>query len=264
MKTRHPLAWFVAPYLIVVSNAVGQITIVNPGGAAHIANSNCPAGDGANALQPDPVGYLPPPAAGAAILTELAGGDTPFAGWTFNVGTAFSGTLTIDKYQSKFVADHNSGGDIDIRYQRAATDCPAANLRWIQMVTTSDPLAGATSPYIDPFPSDDPAGMDRPFYWTEAEHPTYSGGANFDLRFVDFSKRFHPPNSNVTWRADLYLVCWDGNTPGVVTIRDGVRWGWNASCTVVPTVSEWGLVVMALIGLTAGTIMYGRRRVSGA
>ena len=29
---------------------------------------------------------------------------------------------------------------------------------------------------------------------------------------------------------------------------------------VVPTVSEWGLAIMTLLGLTAGTIIYGRRR----
>ena len=28
----------------------------------------------------------------------------------------------------------------------------------------------------------------------------------------------------------------------------------------IPTVSEWGLIVMTVLGLSAGTIMYGRRR----
>lgn len=30
----------------------------------------------------------------------------------------------------------------------------------------------------------------------------------------------------------------------------------------IPTVSEWGLVVMTLLGMNAGTIMLGRRRKS--
>jgi len=33
---------------------------------------------------------------------------------------------------------------------------------------------------------------------------------------------------------------------------------------IVPAVSEWGLVVMVLIGLAAGTVMFGRKRVATA
>lgn len=32
----------------------------------------------------------------------------------------------------------------------------------------------------------------------------------------------------------------------------------------IPTVSEWGLIIMALIGLTGGTFVFARRRVRGA
>ena len=32
----------------------------------------------------------------------------------------------------------------------------------------------------------------------------------------------------------------------------------------IPTVSEWGLIVMMLLGLTAGTIMYRQRRPAAA
>ncbi len=31
-------------------------------------------------------------------------------------------------------------------------------------------------------------------------------------------------------------------------------------CEAIPTVSEWGLIIMALLALTAGTIVFGRRR----
>ena len=33
-------------------------------------------------------------------------------------------------------------------------------------------------------------------------------------------------------------------------------------CTgeAIPTVSEWGLIVLTLLGMTAGTVMFGRRR----
>ena len=32
----------------------------------------------------------------------------------------------------------------------------------------------------------------------------------------------------------------------------------------LPAVSEWGLIVMGLLGLTIGTILYGRRRATSA
>ena len=35
-------------------------------------------------------------------------------------------------------------------------------------------------------------------------------------------------------------------------------------CETIPTVSEWGLVVMTLLGCTLGTMLYGRRRVARA
>ena len=34
----------------------------------------------------------------------------------------------------------------------------------------------------------------------------------------------------------------------------------DISCEAIPTVSEWGLVVMMLLGCTLGTVLYGRRR----
>ncbi len=34
----------------------------------------------------------------------------------------------------------------------------------------------------------------------------------------------------------------------------------TVNASAIPTVSEWGLIVMALLALTAGTIVFGRRR----
>ena len=36
------------------------------------------------------------------------------------------------------------------------------------------------------------------------------------------------------------------------------------ACAGIPTVSEWGLVAMALLVLTAGTLVYARRRPTSA
>lgn len=50
--------------------------------------------------------------------------------------------------------------------------------------------------------------------------------------------------------------CDDGNTePG-----DGCDQNCQEELTFVPAVSEWGLLVMALLGLTVGTVLFGRRR----
>jgi hypothetical protein len=56
-----------------------------------------------------------------------------------------------------------------------------------------------------------------------------------------------------------------GNRPGAATTSCGAG-DIDPPCLppVVPTVSEWGLIVMTLIGLTAGTILFSRRRVAVA
>lgn len=213
-----------------------SVFVEGPAAGHHTTQSECPAPNdshgGTNELIPDPVRYLSPPlesGPGAKLFYELRHGDTPFPGWTFRTGEALNGTLTIDDYHSRFVGEHRSGGQIEIRYNRIAGE--PENLRWIQMIMTDDPLGGAISPYIDPFPSDDPLGQDLPFYYTQAEIPDHTNGKDYDLHFYDFSKRVHLPDTSVSWRADLYLASWDEQFPPVVWIHDGIRWGWNAQCT---------------------------------
>ncbi len=199
------------------------ITVVNPAGADHTPKSDCPKLDGNNKLNPDPATLLDVPTADEGVMKELAStNNTSFAGWTFNVGAALSGTLTINYYHSKFVGSHRSGAQIKATYVAGAGD--PATLRFVQMIDTSAALNGATSPYIDPYPNDDPTNAPLPFYWTEKETK------KFGLTFSDFSKRFHPPTSSVTWRGNLYLTSWDGKTPGTITVHDGVEWGFDAGC----------------------------------
>ena len=214
-------------------NARAAIKILQAVGPAdHIPASVCPATDGANVLAPDPVVYLPPPGLFTPIRLELLLGDTPWPGWTFKKGKALKGTLTVNTYKSVFDGDHYSGADIEAEYTPAATD--PAGLHFTQLVTTSDPAAGATSPYIDPFPNDD----NLPFYWTQAEE-TAMGTS---LKFSDGSRRSHPPTSFVTWRGDLYITSWDGKTPGVVTIHDGIRWGFDAGC-----INWFGIIITVTV-----------------
>jgi len=213
--------------------AEAKITVAQPKAANAVNKSTCPAKDGENELEPVPVTYLAP-ASTKGLMNELKTGDTKFASppWTFKKGAALNGTLTVDAYKSKFRADHFSGGLIQLRYVRGKGD--PENLRWVQLIATDGPLNKAKSPYIDPFPNDDPKNKDLPFYYTEKEIKDRAKGKNkfgaYDLRFYDFSKRRHPPTSNVTWTADLYLASWDGKRPGTITIHDGIRWGWKAGC----------------------------------
>jgi hypothetical protein len=219
VKKNNQVPIFLAFAAAAWTTVQGAITVVNPAPANHTATSTCPAADGNNKLAPDPVLYLAPPAAGQGVLAELANTkNTSFAGWTFNVGAALNGTLTIDHYISSFAGTHYSGAQFQATYAPGAGD--PANLRWVQMVDTSSPQTGATSPYIDPYPNDDTL----PFYYTEPENKQWG------LVFSDYPKRSHPPTSSVTWRGNLYLVDWDGKTPGAVTVHDGVKWGFDAGC----------------------------------
>jgi hypothetical protein len=233
MKKYRFLIASVAVLTLSGAAAEGKITIVQPKGANATKTSICPAKDGSNQLVPVPVTYLAP-ASSAGLMAEITGGDTKFASppWTFNKGAALNGTLTVDVYRSQFKATHHSGGQISLRYEKGKGD--PANLRWVQLINTSAPLNKAKPPYIDPFPNDDPAGKGLPFYYTQDEIKTRANGkntfGNYSLRFYDFSSRSHPPTTNVTWTADLYLASWDAKQPGTVTIHDGIRWGWKAGC----------------------------------
>jgi len=81
-------------------------------------------------------------------------------------------------------------------YTRALSDPPLNNLQFIQMVSTSAPLNGTTTPYIDPRPNDDT----YPFYWTSAEIGSHRNSMAGSISFSDFSQRTlgHPPNL-ITW-----------------------------------------------------------------
>lgn len=145
-------------------------------------------------------------------------GDTHFDGWTFDYSfKSLSGTLYINTYEAEYKGDHWGGAEIDITYKKGPND--PETLRWIQLITTTHPLNGATSPYIDPYPNDGTDGA--PFYY-------YEGEVTDPLHFYDFSSRTHPlpiPFAPITWRAELYLVEWD-NAKKVI-FHDGIQWGWE-------------------------------------
>ncbi|MCS7209097.1 MAG: PEP-CTERM sorting domain-containing protein [Fimbriimonadales bacterium] len=171
-----------------------------------------------------------------------------FPGWTINLGANLPGTLTIQDYIATFLTAPHRGGA-----QFLATYNPPANgnvrgLRWIQMIDTNFPLGGNTSPYIDPRPNDD----NLPFYWTEQEHTANSG--NDFIRFSDVPARVCRNRPDfIRWRASLFIATWDLNTPGTVTLHDGIEWGWDLHC--VPEPASMLALTVGLIGLA-----YRRRR----
>lgn len=65
-----------------------------------------------------------------------------------------------------------------------------------------------------------------------------------------------PPGTCGNGDIDEGEECDDGNT----TPGDGCDALCQNEATFIPAVSEWGLLVMLLLGLTVGTVLFGRRR----
>lgn len=209
--------------ILVNGLALAGVTVSGPP-AGQVKKSKCPTTDGASALNPAKVKHLPPPGADSDVMKELANGDTPFPGWTFKTGAPLTGTIKITQYDSKFAGTHRSGCDMVMEYVKGPGD--PANLQFIQMVETSIPLNGGVSPYIDPYPSDDPVAEPLPFYWTKTEmiaHQSQTG-----ITFSDAPRRIHAPTRSVTWRGHLYIASWDGGK--TATLHDGIMYGFDAGC----------------------------------
>jgi len=236
MKTKTFLVLVAALSFFTFNTAQGKITVKAPAKKNLTTNSACPNKDGINFLEPEKPKSLTPPDAKSAIFKELKDGDVKFKNFVFKKGAPLNGTLTIDYYHSKFKKAHRSGGEISARYKKGTGD--PNNLRWVQLVNSKMPINTPAEKYpiIDPVPEDEPnednpdPNKYRPFYWNEEQIASYTGGKTFDLKFYDFSDRTHLPTSIEIWTGDLYISSWDGQTPGTVTLHDGVQWGWVGAC----------------------------------
>jgi len=110
----------------------------------------------------------------------------------------------------EIVLNHNLPPERSEEYHIAPNKDPDYNVlciadkeyRWCQTIDTNVPLGGATSPYVDPRPSDDP-GTPKPFYWTDAEQAVQKKA------FCDKPKRPAPAAGMTTWRATLSLCAVD-------------------------------------------------------
>ncbi|MGG9963501.1 DUF6443 domain-containing protein [Ferruginibacter sp. SUN106] len=107
------------------------------------------------------------------------------------------------------------GVEIDASYNDGKNG--TANAEFIQTIRTDAPLNGTVSPYNDPQPADD----NKPFYWTDAELPTYQNKNGNDLDFYDRPTRLGSQTGK-SWEGELTLVInnGDGYKP-VVTVTYG-------------------------------------------
>jgi hypothetical protein len=104
------------------------------------------------------------------------------------------------------------------------------DLRWLQVIDTTDPLGGPGNPYIDPRPNPDL----EPFYWDTGQfdtppagnywYQTYQNRAGFLYQFVDYPRRARNAVRDVTWSADLWLGVWGAKK---YTIYGLATWGFR-------------------------------------
>ena len=160
---------------------------------------------------------------------------------TYSFPAVMAVVLALTGFSGSAIADESFGisgtGDIGSEYEIVIT-IDGANLTWAngdnQQVTPASFVAEWKS------------------HW-DALHPTLTH------RFVD--------NEDGTFELigdDISVEVGDiGDTHEVVGDPDGVPFNptllWTGG-TPIPTVSEWGLIVMTLLLLTAGTVVFGRRR----
>jgi hypothetical protein len=194
---------------------LGQITINGTPPPNYLANASFPGTNANVELSPSDVMETGgPPAFHMELMRQS------FPAFHFDYGGNLSGTFLVNTYQAT-ATDTKGGADLLGTYIPAVNDPPLANLRFIQIVTTSDPLQG-TSPYVDANPLDG-----TPFYYTSDQDKLYKKPDSGWYIFGDRPSRFYPPVmfpvSGRTWQGDLYLCSFDGEQ--MIVVYDSVTWG---------------------------------------
>ncbi|MGQ9610193.1 MAG: RHS repeat-associated core domain-containing protein [bacterium] len=155
----------------------------------------------------------------------------------------YYGLVRVEKISYDIYDSGNRGGvtiKLGAKTKNRSPSYP--EYRWVQFVTTNDPLGGASAntPYNDPQPPDD----DKPFYWTDAELPGYQNKDGYDLIFYDQPKRQKATASvlgSVTWKANLSLV---GVSPaGSKTYTDIIKIEYGFSISKTGNVSKDDLFI---------------------
>ena len=191
------------------------------GAAALFFSGNVAAAD--YALSPD----------GLAVVRLTS--SSPVSASTFNSSllpsgytssTTSGGSLSVTNYGAGYKGGAG-GGEIEALFTPPASLGADNTLKWVQVLTTNDPLSGHVSPYLDSSPGS------HPFY------PYGASNAAGPLSFYDFSKRF-PSNlattNPIVWNANLYPVAVDASNHNI-QVYDGVSWGWTMTKAPVGTTS---------------------------
>lgn len=102
--------------------------------------------------------------------------------FTYSVDYGSYGTIGgIDYTGSDFTL---AGFEVDLTFLSDGVDTDIDEFRWIVVATTNTPVSPFIGTnYILPCPNDDPSPQDLPYYWTNAEAPSY-----------DLSSVGEPPN----------------------------------------------------------------------
>ncbi len=178
------------------------------------------------ALSPDGAAVVRLVPQGTVAAATLGSGMLP-SGWTQSAGSG--GTLSVTSYKAGFNGA-TGGAEIEALFARASAPAAGSYLEWVQVLNTNAPLGGNTSPYLD-----NAADTSKPFYSLTSAN-TSPGLAAGQLNFYDFSKRnpsLLSTTNPVTWDAKLYPVVADANQ--VLTVYDGVSWGWTMKKAMVGT-----------------------------
>ncbi|MFO0910715.1 MAG: hypothetical protein U0794_20605 [Isosphaeraceae bacterium] len=185
----------------------------------------------------------------ANFLAVLQAAFPLASGWSFVAAAAnlTEGSLRVHSYDVKGSAgyvgiEQTPKVGFDVEYVPGAGD-PVNNMHWIQVVTNNHALGGGGGHGVNANIVDIPTGQTNPYYDT--------AGAADSRNFLDGPGRTDG-NAAHNWVADLYLV--SGPTtagtqanPAVVTVYNGVRWGWTNASVPEPAPLELCTVAGVLI-----------------
>lgn len=189
------------------------------------------------------VEYLP--ASGEAAKRFAREMLQEFPNWTVNLGGQIEGTLHILVYEARNPAPHVGGGLLKANFKgpSAGRDGTARFAQLLDFNHGADPRCNQPPPHLDPCPPDD----DLPFYYTEKQHRGNSTD-NSTLFFDDWWRKCRDHPDYMWWRAQLFLVTWDGATS--ITVHDGIKWGWDFRCVPEPgSLLALGVGLASLIAL---------------
>jgi hypothetical protein len=151
------------------------------------------------------------------------------SGWSATSGTG--GITLISSYQAGY-SGLSGGAEIQALFQSDSALPSGSYLEWVQVLNTNLPLGGNTSPYLD-----NAFDLTKPFYSLTVANTNLSLPSG-QLNFYDYSKRGQPnlaTTNPITWNANLYPVV--ASSANVLTVYDGVSWGWTMKPATVGQVT---------------------------